>query len=72
MAKSRAFDGNVVTTTVTTSETTIAHGLARTPVEAFVLTRTGSGNVFRGATAWNATNIFLTASAAVNVRLLII
>ena len=72
MAKSPSLDGFIVDTTVMISETTIAHNLGRTALEVFVLQKGTSAIVFRGSTAWNSTNVFLQASAAVHARLLII
>lgn len=56
---------------VGTSETTIAHTLGRKPLDSFIVERTGNANVFRGPTAWTSTNIFLQASTAVTVTLLV-
>ena len=57
--------------TVGTAETTAPHNLGRTPLDGWIITRNTSGNVFRGATAWTSTNIYLQASASVTVTLLI-
>ena len=70
--KSPSLNDHTLDTTVGTSETTISHTLGRVPLDAFIINRGGSGNVFRGATAWTSTDIFLTASAAVTVTLLLI
>jgi hypothetical protein len=69
--KSPSFNAHTVEATVGTSETTIAHTLGRAPLDGFIIKRNGSGNVFRGATAWTASNIYLTASAGVTVTLLL-
>ena len=57
------------------TEVTIPHGLNRAPTSAHqVITQvaTGQGVVYPGSTAWDATNIYLTATAtgayAVRVR----
>ena len=71
MAKAVNFDATILDTSVGTSETTIAHELGRTPQEAFIISRNASSNVFRGATAWNGTNIFLTASASVAISIIV-
>lgn len=69
--KSPSLNAHTVEATVGTSETAITHTLGRAPQEAFIIKRNGSGNVFRGATAWTATSIYLTASASVTVTLLL-
>jgi hypothetical protein len=69
--KSPSFNAHTVDATVGTAETTIAHTLGRAPLDGFIINRSGSGNVFRGATAWTSTNIYLTASASVTVTLLL-
>lgn len=71
MAKSPSLKAEIITVTVSTSETTIAHTLGRTAQEAFIINRTGSGNVFRGATTWTSSNLYLQASATVTVTLLV-
>ena len=70
-SKSPSFDAHTLDATVGTTETTIAHTLGRVPLDGFIINRAGSGNVFRGATAWNSSNIFLQASAGVTVTLLL-
>lgn len=65
------FDTKEITASIATTETTVGHSLGRAPSDAFIVMRTGSGNVFRGATAWNASNIFLQASATVSVTILL-
>ena len=70
--KSPNIDGNVIDIEVTTAETTVPHGLGRPALEAFVLRKPGNGAIYRGPTAWNATNIFLRAGTTMTVRLLII
>ena len=65
------FNHQEIDVAVGTTETTVAHTLGRTPVEAFIVNRSSSGVVFRGATAWNASNIFLQASASVTVTILL-
>ena len=64
-------DTRLINVNVATSETTIAHSLGRTPVDGFIVTRTSGANVFRGTTPWTSTNIYLQASAAVGIALLI-
>ena len=72
MSKSPSFNSQVLDAAVTTSDTSISHALGRVPLEAFILNRTTSGNVFRGSVAWTNTAINLKASAATTVRLLLI
>ena len=69
--KSDSLDAHSLDTTVGTAETTIAHTLGRVPLDAFIIDRSGNSNVFRGPTAWTASNIFLQASSAVTVTLLL-
>ena len=69
--KSPSLNAHTVEVTVGTTETTVAHTLGRIPLDGFIINRAGSGNVFRGATAWTASNIYLTASASVTVTLLL-
>ena len=54
-----------------TTEVAITHDLGRTPLDGFIINRTSSANVYRGATAWSTTTIYLAASASVTVTLLI-
>jgi len=68
--KSPSLNAHTVEATIGTSETTIAHTLGRAPLEGFIIKRSGSGNVFRGATAWTSSNLYLQASATVTVTLL--
>lgn len=56
---------------ITTSETTIAHNLGRTPLDGIVIKKNGSANIYRGTTAWTSSNIYLIASAAVTATLVI-
>lgn len=73
MGKSPHLNGTIIDAAVSAGvEATIAHGLDRTPQEAFILGRPTANNVYRGTTAWGATNIYLQADAAVTVRLLVI
>ena len=72
MGKSPHLAMQVVDALIESTETTIAHGLSRTPLEAFVLDRDTGTTVFRGSTSWNSTNIFLQAGAQTNARLLIL
>lgn len=71
MSTSPQFDLTVVEATINATETTVAHGLGRTPKEAFVTRRGFSGTVYRGSTAWDDTNIYVTGSVQVLVRLII-
>lgn len=48
--------------------TEIAHNLGRVAVDGIVIRQTAAGSVFRGTTAWNGTNIYLTGSVAMTVR----
>ena len=72
MSKSPSFDSQVFDAAVGIAETTIAHDLGRVPLDAFILNRTTTGIVYRGPTAWSRTSIFLRASTATTVRLLLI
>ena len=69
--KAGQMDATTTDVTVATTETTIAHGLSHTPNDAFILRLTTGARVWRGATAWNTTNIFLQASTQTTARLFI-
>lgn len=60
-----------ISTGVGTNETAVPHTLGRTPLDAFVVRKTANANVFRGATAWSSTTVYLQASASVTVTLLL-
>lgn len=71
----RETDELAITVAVIGTEVAVAHGLNRTPTSAYqVITQaaTGQGVVYPGSTAWDATYIYLTATAtgayAVRVR----
>ena len=66
-----AYDATIQDVSVNVAETTVAHQLGRTPVEAFVLTISTPTSVYRGTTAWDGTNIYIQASVATSARLLI-
>ena len=68
---SPSLNAHTLDASVGTAETTITHTLGRVPLDAFIINRTGGSNVFRGPTAWTSSSIFLQASAAVTVTLLL-
>jgi len=54
------------------TEDTIAHGLGRTPVGYVVVCKDKAGDVYKGTTAWDGTNIYLKCSiASVAVTILV-
>jgi len=69
--KSASLNATWIDVTVKTTETTIAHNLSRTPVEAFVLRLTSGGKIYRSTTTWDGTNIYLKADVKVLARILI-
>ena len=64
--KAGQFDARHVTVASGAADTefTVAHGLDRTPVEAFVVLINEGGVVYRGTTAWDGTNIYLRTNTA--------
>ena len=69
--KSPSLDAHVLSTTVGTGETTIAHTLGRVPEDAFITLKSANSNIYRGPTAWTSSNIYLQASVAATVTLLL-
>lgn len=63
----RETDEISLTVAIAGTEIAVAHGLNRTPTAArqvVTSAATGQGVVYPGTTAWDATNIYLTATAA--------
>ena len=68
MAKSPNTNAQVLDLTLSTTETAFAHNLERAAVDGITLRQTVAGSVFRGSTAWDATNIYLTSSVGMTIR----
>ena len=64
MTRSLQFSADVLdfTSGAADAETTVAHTLIRTPLEAFVVWQGASGFLYRSTTAWDATNIYVKSS----------
>ena len=54
------------------TDETVAHTLGRTPVDGFILNRSGYANIYRGTTTWTGTDIYLRSTFAVNGFILLI
>ena len=54
---------NYVSNAVADTEDTVAHNLGRTPVGIFVSAPDKSAVIYRGSTAWDATNVYLKSTA---------
>ena len=49
------------------ADETVEHKLGRVPQDAFIIDRTTSARVWRGAAVWTSTQIFLRASASTTI-----
>ena len=64
MGKSYSFAGTIVTGATKVGAFTVPHDLERPPADAFIVYRSGSAAISRGAVQWDDENIYLTATAA--------
>ena len=67
-----AYIGTLTTDATPGTETAIAHGLKRTPSGYLVISRDKNGVIYNGATAWDATNIYVRSNvASVTIKVII-
>lgn len=60
--RSTSFDGHWTEVIIGVAETTVPHDLGRVPLDGIIFRRTSGSTIFRGSTAWTATDVYLQAS----------
>jgi hypothetical protein len=63
---SRNADNAYVSSSLAVGDTTLEHGLGRTPVGWAIVDRSAATDIYR--TSWNATNLVLNSSATATVK----